>query len=215
VPAVIRAVYLNTGSGFARNERLTAALVRAYTPLPPTTGFDPSNPDHHRLASFVVDTKTQGYAIVDLNGDGLSDLVRTHGAFAKEAHLGTGVGWIYDAEYSASLASTLIESVTLDGSASLHGASPSDESSWALVSSAAQPMPSSSVSPNHLAFEEAMSSPMHLHRFGERPRDLFKRDPPSIRDNVYIFNMKLYFMKLTHCEHRYSPLEMAAGASRS
>lgn len=110
VPAVIRAIYINTGAGFARNERLSDAFTRLSTPL--TTPFDPANPDHYRLSSFVVDTETQGYSLVDINGDGITDLVRVHGAFPKQVFLGTGVGWRYDLAYSGSLAATRIESVT-------------------------------------------------------------------------------------------------------
>ncbi len=96
IPIQLRAVFLNTGAGWERNDELTDALV----PF-----------------SFVQDSQLQGYSVMDVNGDGLADMMRTLDEDDKlrEVCLGTGDGWDNDEEgYSASLRSSGIVSLNAD-----------------------------------------------------------------------------------------------------
>ncbi|MGD8501200.1 MAG: toxin TcdB middle/N-terminal domain-containing protein, partial [Phycisphaerales bacterium] len=81
IPIVLRAVFLNTGDGWV---------------------IDPSLTQELRYFPFVSDSQLPGYDVMDLNGDGLADIVRTF-EDAQEAHLGTGRGWDKDPNTSASL----------------------------------------------------------------------------------------------------------------
>jgi RHS repeat-associated protein len=89
----IRTVYLNTGSGWARDANLSAGLA----------GF-----------ALVVNSQLQGYDLLDVNGDGISDMVRTLGGAAREVFLGTGTGWTRDTSYSDSLAAAPLVSLDAD-----------------------------------------------------------------------------------------------------
>jgi hypothetical protein len=112
-PAVVRAVYLNTGGGWTENVELTEALVARTAP--PPSPADPTNPDHYRLDFFTKDSKDLGYSLVDVNGDGLADIIRTHASFERGVFLNTGSDWLFDFAYSNSLAATSIVSARLDG----------------------------------------------------------------------------------------------------
>ena len=85
-PLFLRAVYLNTGTGFVRDTARSNSLTN---PL-----LDP----------FVDDTQLQGYDLVDANGDGLPDIVRTLQGATPVVLLNNGDGWDLDAAFSASLA---------------------------------------------------------------------------------------------------------------
>ena len=85
-------VYLNTGSGWARNDILSTSLYNA------TKG-----------RGFVNDGENQAFTVIDVNGDGLADIVRTVDApcttypEAKRVYLGTEQGWRVDEGYTNSL----------------------------------------------------------------------------------------------------------------
>lgn len=93
VPVHVRGVFLNTGAGWVSNETLTGSLA----------GFE-----------FVTDTETQGYDVLDVNGDGLADILQTMEGKTRTVHLGTGRGWVYNAGYSESLAASHILSISRD-----------------------------------------------------------------------------------------------------
>lgn len=92
-PVQIRGVFLNTGSGWVRNGPLTETLA----------AFE---------GAFVKDSETQGYDVLDVNGDGLADIVRTMEGQSLVVYLGTGSGWVLDAEYTASLQANGITSIS-------------------------------------------------------------------------------------------------------
>lgn len=89
IPIVLRAVFLNTGNGWV---------------------IDPSLTEELRYFPFVTDSQLPGYDVMDLNGDGLADIVRTF-KDEQEAHLGTGRGWDEDLNTSASLKENQIVSL--------------------------------------------------------------------------------------------------------
>lgn len=95
MPVYVRGVFLNTGTGWVRNDVLTDALV----------AFD---------GEFVTDSVIQGYDVLDVNGDGLGDIVRTQAGKTREVFLGTGQNWVKDATYSAALSNTEIYSLDSD-----------------------------------------------------------------------------------------------------
>ncbi len=94
-PVRVRGVFLNTGSGWIRSDPLTDALA----------AFN---------GEFVTDTRLQGYDVLDVNGDGLADIVRTMEGQSLEVFLSTGRGWEKDAVYSASLQANTITSLSSD-----------------------------------------------------------------------------------------------------
>ena len=87
VPLQIRAVYLNTGYGWKWNQKLSDALAA----IGESEGVE-----------FVKDSELQSYDLMDVNGDGLTDIVGTHFG-SQVVYLGTGSGWEYDDAYSQSL----------------------------------------------------------------------------------------------------------------
>jgi RHS repeat-associated protein len=95
LPVYVRGVFLNTGSGWVRDDTLTDALV----------AFP---------GEFVTESQLQGYDLLELNGDGLADIVRTLGGAAREVYLGNGRGWTKDTAYSNSLDASLIYSLDED-----------------------------------------------------------------------------------------------------
>lgn len=84
-PINVFAVYLNTGVGFERDAARSAALAML-----------PTGP-------FVIDSQPQGYDVLDLNGDGVADILRTVVGKARVAFLGSSSGWIFDGAFSESL----------------------------------------------------------------------------------------------------------------
>lgn len=94
-PAYVRGVFLNTGSGWTRDDVLTDAL----------TAFD---------GEFVTDSEIQGYDFLDVNGDGLGDIVLTRADKEREIWLGTDAGWEKNSVYSDSLAASEIYSLDAD-----------------------------------------------------------------------------------------------------
>jgi RHS repeat-associated protein len=85
-PLQLRAVYLNTGSGFVRDDTRSESLTQSV--------LDP----------FVIDTEIQGYDLLDVNGDGLPDIVRTLQGKPAVVLLNNGHGWELDSAFSDSLA---------------------------------------------------------------------------------------------------------------
>ena len=106
VPVNVRAVYLNTGSGFARSEAYSESLAQS------------------ALQPFFSDTNPNGYDVLDVNGDGLSDIVRTMSSEARVVFINTGTGWQEDDGWSAALAATDIDS--LDANRNNLGLLPTD-----------------------------------------------------------------------------------------
>ena len=107
-PAKVRAVYLNTGSGFVKDGIRTASLH--------------DNPD---LEAFVVDSQARGYDLLDVNGDGLSDIIRTLASADRVVFLNNGAGWARDEGYTASLAAAT-GIVSLDSDSKGQGLLPID-----------------------------------------------------------------------------------------
>jgi len=105
MPVYVRGVFLNTGSGWIRDDTLTDAL----------TAFQ---------GEFVSESELQGYDLLDLNGDGLADIVRTLGGAVREVYLGNGRTWTKDSAYSDSLEASQIYS--LDGDRKGQGLMPAD-----------------------------------------------------------------------------------------
>ena len=99
-PISVRVVYLNTGTGWDRNPGLSAAL--------------------HGIGHFVEDGHVNGYQMLDVNGDGLADIIRTgkrdQDIEERIVYLGTGHGWEKDTAYSQSLIDNDISSITYDTS---------------------------------------------------------------------------------------------------
>ncbi len=84
-PQTIAAVYLNTGTGFVRDGVRSSALKTAV-------------PD-----TFVKNTEVQGFDLLDVNGDGLADIVRTLDGSSRIVLINTGNGWTQDPDFTASL----------------------------------------------------------------------------------------------------------------
>ena len=93
----IAAVYLNTGSGWVKNVALSHQLA-----LEARAGIFLSS-----------DTWATGWSALDINGDGLADLVYMGGNGSQQALLFNGVSWVQDANYTASLQATGLTSVDL------------------------------------------------------------------------------------------------------
>ncbi|WP_136808275.1 RHS repeat-associated core domain-containing protein [Desulfosediminicola flagellatus] len=92
-PISVRAAYLNTGSGWVRHDGLSVAL---------------------QSFEFVTDSHINGFEIIDINGDGLSDIVRTkdnQNVEERSVFLGTGHGWSKDLDYTSSLIDNGIYSI--------------------------------------------------------------------------------------------------------
>jgi RHS repeat-associated protein len=104
-PVYVRGVFLNTGSGWTRDDTLTDGL----------TAF---------AGEFVSESQLQGYDLLDINGDGLADIVRTLGGAAREVYLGNGRAWTKDTAYSDSLEASQVYS--LDGDRKGQGLIPAD-----------------------------------------------------------------------------------------
>jgi RHS repeat-associated protein len=92
-------VFLNTGSGWSRNTELSDALRDL------REGED---------TWLVFNGQLQGFDLVDVNGDGLADVVRTLENQPREVFLATGHGWERDTAYSDSLSATPIVSLECD-----------------------------------------------------------------------------------------------------
>jgi RHS repeat-associated protein len=90
IPIQIRGVFLNTGSGWERDDNLTSELWRTFA-------------SDGKPVEFAIDTEVQGWGMADANGDGLADLVRTWDEAAREVLVGTGRGWLHDGGLSDSL----------------------------------------------------------------------------------------------------------------
>jgi RHS repeat-associated protein len=103
VPVSFRAVYLNVGDGWVRSDVLSAGLA----------AFE-----------FTLDSEIMGWSVIDLNGDGLADLVQGLASLPRAAYLGTGSGWVRDEEYSASMADPALSAY--DASRSSLGLMPID-----------------------------------------------------------------------------------------
>jgi RHS repeat-associated protein len=106
-PAEVRVVYLNTGSGFAKDQVRTDSL---------------HNP---ALDPFIVDSQTRGYDVLDVNGDGLADIIRTLASAERVVFLNNGLGWARDEGYTASLAAAT-DLVSLDSDLKAQGLYPID-----------------------------------------------------------------------------------------
>ncbi len=95
----IVAVYRNTGFGFVRDAARSEALLTL-----------PTGP-------FVIDSQPRGFDVIDVNGDGLADVLRTLAGAARVVYLGTGSAWVLDDGYTQSFQDTDIFST--DGMRSL------------------------------------------------------------------------------------------------
>ncbi len=83
----IQAVYLNNGNGWTKDDALSSALASAM------------NGDY-----FGVVTDSRAYSMMDVNGDGIADIVHTLGDNnARAVYLGTGKGWVFDQGYTDGL----------------------------------------------------------------------------------------------------------------
>jgi RHS repeat-associated protein len=91
VPLTIQAVFLNTGSGWRKDGDLSTELSRR--------------------SEFVVDSQFQGFDVLDINGDGLADILNTKNGVDRAVYLATGSGWEQDNSYSASLLATPLVSL--------------------------------------------------------------------------------------------------------
>ena len=107
VPVEVRAVYINSGSGFFRDATRTAGLA---------------NPE---LDPFIVDSQARGYDLIDVNGDGLTDIIRTLSSAERVVFLNTGFGWSRDEGYTASLAAAT-DIISLNGDLKGQGLYPID-----------------------------------------------------------------------------------------
>jgi len=112
MPVYVRGVFLNTGTGWVKNDVLTDALI----------AFD---------GEFVTDSEIQGYDVLDVNGDGFADIIRTRADKNREAFLGTGWDWIKNTSYTNSLLTTEIYSLDKDRRA--QGLMPTDFNDDGLV----------------------------------------------------------------------------------
>jgi RHS repeat-associated protein len=112
-PVTIQAVWLNTGTAFARSATLSASLKT----IPP----------------FWFDTQPGGFDLYDVNGDGAADVVNTMkpaGQDSRAVWLATATGWVQDTGYTSALQGSSIAS--FDG-ANSQGLAPVDYNSDGLV----------------------------------------------------------------------------------
>ena len=91
VPLSVRAVFLNTGSGWTKNDAFSASLAT--------------------VPAFVRDTQLQGQDVADINGDGAADIIRTLGGADRIVWLSNGRGWSLSPDYTASLQASQIVSL--------------------------------------------------------------------------------------------------------
>src|SRR6266545_3615987 len=97
VPVVVRAVFLNNGSGWTKSDAFSASLSA--------------------IPSFVKDTQLQGFDVADVNGDGAADIINSaSNSSNRSVWLSTGTGWSINADYTSSLQASQI--VSLDDSKS-------------------------------------------------------------------------------------------------
>ena len=93
----IAVVYLNTGSGWVKNVALSHELALLA-----------------RSGIFMInDTWPTGWNVVDINGDGLADLVNMGTAGSQQALLFNGTTWVNDPNYTLALQGTGLTSVNL------------------------------------------------------------------------------------------------------
>ncbi len=114
LPRIVRAVFLNGGSdnpGWYKSDSLSNAL-----------GDVLSNQDG-AAGAFIVENKYQGYSLMDVNGDGLADIVRS--IDGKQAvYLSNGSGWVFADDFTQSMISQGI--FTLDADLKSQGLMPMD-----------------------------------------------------------------------------------------
>lgn len=96
----IAAVYLNSGSGWVRNNALSHQLS-----LLSRQGM-----------FFLYDTTPTGWQAVDINGDGMADLLYSGGHAGSSVMLFNGAQWVTDTDYTNSLEATHLWMTMVDGS---------------------------------------------------------------------------------------------------
>lgn len=94
MPVHLRAVFLNTGTGWEKNIDLTEALWS--------------------IGDFVRNSQLEGYDFLDVNCDGFADIVRTFEGGARAVYLGSGHSWTHDADWTSSLDANAFLSLTGD-----------------------------------------------------------------------------------------------------
>jgi YD repeat-containing protein len=109
---VIRAIFLNGGDenpGWHTAFGLSTALAKVLTNEDDVPGIGDVP------GAFVMSYEYKGYALLDVNGDHLADIVRSivseDGIFQQAVYLGDGTGWKRDAGYSQSMRDNSIYSV--------------------------------------------------------------------------------------------------------
>lgn len=94
-PRIIRAVFLNGGNehlGWYQSDSLSGALANVLTNQDGAAG------------AFVVENAYEGYSFMDVNGDGLADIIRS--IENKQAvYLSNGAGWHFDSGYTDAMTS--------------------------------------------------------------------------------------------------------------
>ncbi len=99
----VHGIFLNTGKEWVKDDTLTDALASI----------------GESKGEFAVDGVPVGWDMLDINGDGIADLMQTlylwdvPNPSLREVLLGTGSGWVLDSGYTDSLNDTLMWSLTL------------------------------------------------------------------------------------------------------